>query len=360
MRYRLFAMALVPMCLGACQTMVPGNVVASRQQVAVGSDPRIELLSVIQLLSRYFLVTGHDIAYKAEVQTRFGPFADHRAVTLFREMARGDFRFNSVPDAIMRFGNPPALAQRLPPTPELAEAAGGEARLQEWVAALRDFAQASRFNDFYREHQPYYQQLAAAARPSVQPVVRDLNAYTGMPLSNATVVLGPLLHDGGFAAHYEFPDGRREAYAFVGPVAASAGIPDFGSAERMESLVAHEFAHLVINPTTERLAPEVNRYSHRLPAMAEAMRRRGYGGWNSVVNEHIIRAITVRLAALSRGEAAGQQALRQEVEWGFAYVPALVERLKVYEANRARYRTIADFYPELLTAFAAAPPAPPS
>ena len=81
------------------------------------------------------------------------------------------------------------------------------------------------------------------------------------------------------------------------------------------------------------------------------MKENGYSTWEQTIYEHIIRAITVRLTTLSRGQAAGDAELNEELKRGFVYVPALVRKLQHYEKNRDRYPAIADFCPELLTAF---------
>jgi hypothetical protein len=321
--------------------------------IEVSVDRRIELLSVIQLLSGYFLTTQHDTTYKREVASYFAPHANHRAVTLFKEMSAGDFRFSDVPDAVLRFSPPPALDQRMPITPAIAAAAGGEARLLELIAAMRDFAQVSDFESFYRAHEGEYGALAERARPGVTTLGRDLQSYTGQRIDHATVVLGPLLHDGGFAALYDLPGGRAEAFAFIGPVTATQGQPDFGDERRLSELAAHEFAHLVVNPLTAASRADIDASAANLAPIARAMQRNGYSEWHVAVSEHVIRGLTARLIARRWGEAEGEAAIRKEVEGGFAYAPAVYAALRRYEADRAAYPTLADFYPELIAVFAA-------
>jgi hypothetical protein len=89
--------------------------------------------------------------------------------------------------------------------------------------------------------------------------------------------------------------------------------------------------------------------------LGEVMRRQAYGNWESTVNEHIVRAVTTRLAYLHYGAEAGDRALRGEQERGFIHVAALCAALERYEAARDTYPTLNDFYPELLAALPAQP-----
>jgi hypothetical protein len=350
---RGIGLILGALLLSACQGQSLQTTPALPPPALVEVDSRIELISVVQLLSGYFLVSGLDLAYKREAQAYFAPFKSHPAVQKFKEMSKGDFSFSRVPDSLMRFTRPPALEARgvIPKTIE--DSAKDQAELAAFIPLLRDFVQTSNFSRFYDQHQPLYAELSQAALPSVSKVLSNLERYTGSKIHDAKVVLGPLLHDGGFAASYETPGGESEAFAFIGPTSTVNGLPSFGDQARMDDLVGHEFAHVIINPITEKNRAEVDRYEYQFAAIAPAMKKRGYGGkWDVVVSEHVIRAITARLALQNRGQEAQQKVIDQELKWGFAFVPALTERLEYYERNRARYPTISDFYPELLKAFA--------
>ncbi len=320
------------------------------QQTQVLVDPRIELMSVLQVLTDYPLTTYLDLPYKKEVRDRFGPHATHPAATTFQAMWKKEFRFSSVPEAAMAYTPPPELALRRSVSDEVLSSSGGAAQLAQLIAHMRDFANVTDFNSFLASKQPFYAQLVAKTLPIVESVVAPLESYLGTPLGDTTVILGPLLHDGGFLASYNSNRGNPEIFAIIGPERIENGMPDFGAAERLEPLLTHEFAHSVINPLTDRHSAEVTAKAALFPPLAAKMKENGYDTWNQTVYEHVIRAITVRLTTLSRGEAAGKAAMDEEVKRGFVYVPPLVQKLIVYEGNREQYRTIREFYPELLAA----------
>ncbi len=189
------------------------------------------------------------------------------------------------------------------------------------------------------------------SRPAVLASTSSLVAYLGTSLGSTQVILGPLLHDGGFAARVDSENGQAAAFAFVGPNAIMATSVDFGDAARLKPLVAHEFAHTVINPLTASHATHVAATAENFEPLRDAMRREGYSSWDQVINESIIRAITARLTAADRGENAADTEVDEEVKRGFVYVPALLDELRRYEKNRDGYTKIADFYPSLLEVF---------
>ena len=351
---RIAAICLLPATLLGCAS-IEAPTAQPAPETTVMVDSRIELMSVIQLLSGYFLVSYLDSSYKREATEYFAGCRDHPAVAKFSELSSGDFKFSTVPDAFIALSDPPSLEQRYPAKLEVMQSAGGPEAYAEFVFLTRAFASDCEFPAFYARHRPYYDRLIAQSRPSVAASTRILSAYLGMPLGSTEVILGPLLHDGGFATRYDGDDGKASAYAFIGPAGILKGETDFGASERLQPLISHEFAHTVINPLTARHSADVDASSSNFEGLVEAMRREGYTTWEQVMNESIIRAITARLTTLERGKSAGEAEIADELQRGFAYVPALMSALEYYEAHRDAYPTIETYYPQLVRVFYDAP-----
>ena len=77
-------------------------------------DPRIELMSAVQLLCDYELVTRYDFAYKRAMREKVAPYRDHPVVKRFVAMSKQGFSFDAVPNALLSLTEPPALMQRVP------------------------------------------------------------------------------------------------------------------------------------------------------------------------------------------------------------------------------------------------------
>jgi hypothetical protein len=254
---------------------------------------------------------------------------------------------------MLQLSNPPDLTIVTPFSEYLLRRAGGEQRFEEFVQALHDFARESQFMDFYKTQAADYAQMADGVRLTLGRYneVTLLEDYYGMQQHSYNVILAPLLFGTGYSSHQIRDDGAYTAYCIIGRVGARSDMPVFGSSENLTGLIWHEFSHSFVNPLTAQHRDGVNRYAALYEPIAEQMAQQGYSSWETTVNEHIIRAVTTRLAYRELGRQAGDAAFNYELSRSFHSIEPLMQRLEGYEDQRDRYPSFADFYPELLSAF---------
>lgn len=317
-------------------------------------DPRIELMSIIQLLADYPVLSPYESDYRERVRARFGPFADHPAVGTYRILYQQGLAFDRAPKFFVSLGPLPGLQLPDELPPGLAERTLSTDSLAVFADRLAAFAEASDFERFFVEREEYYLGLLEVTRERAAEAATQLERYTGHELVGATVVLSPLLHDGGFAMF----GGTPQVQAFIGPSGVVDGGPDFGGAERLGPLIWHEFAHTVVNPLTEAFAARVAEIEVTDAAFRSDMRRHAYASWPTVVSESVIRALEVRLASTFLDEEAAARMLERQLELGFCHVPALAQRLAAFEAKGGGSETLADVFPALLDLFADNPRCP--
>jgi hypothetical protein len=183
-------------------------------------------------------------------------------------------------------------------------------------------------------------------------LVGILEAYFGSGKHSYNVILMPLAVELGFGTRVEQTKGAWAIYHMMGRSSVKNGAPVFGRGGifALRTIVWHEFGHSFVNPLTEAHRAEVMKYESLFAPIAAAMQRQAYS-WEPAVNEHIIRAITSRLATKVVGEEVGASELQADKRNGFMYIEPLAERLKEYESHRDRYPTFASFYPRLLDVF---------
>ena len=329
------------------------------QKLDVSVDPRVELLSVVQLLGGYVmgasLINTDATAYRRDLDVYFAAHRGHPAVKMFAEMYPKGFAFDAPPEALLYFSNPPELTQRQPVPDEIKRRAGGERRLNEFVSALRDFARATRFMSFYNAHRREYLRMVEGMRANAKSIdlVGVLENYYGMRQHSYHVMLMPLAVELGYGVNVRRDDGALDVYQMIGRSSVKNGSPVFGEGGgfTLQHLVWHEFSHSFVNPLTEKYRAEVMKYASLYAPISKEMKGQAYPDWEHAVNEHIIRALTSRLAARAVGAEAGDRELQAEKKQGFIYVEALAERLKEYEGQRGKYPTFADFYPRLIDVF---------
>jgi len=337
-----------------CPTCISSK--AGDQSLNVVVDPRLELLSIVQLLSgygeKYRLITSYDFPYKRDILEYFSPYKGHSAVKLFAEMSAAGFTFDAPPGAMLFLSDPPDLRLTMPFTEYLETRAGGSEKLERFVNALRDFAKDTQFMTFYSAHIGTYLQIVANEKKKLEGTdyIGDLEKYYGLKQHSYNIIFVPLFV-GGFGPRVEQPDGTYDIYNITGPRGIKNGLPEFGSAEGLKHVLLHEFSHSFINPITESFEEQISKYSSLYEPVSSRMKDQAYGDWMTCVNEHIIRAVTARFASLEKGKEAGDQRILFEKRNGFFYVEPLCEQLKNYEAKRNIFPTIKDFYPEFIKVF---------
>lgn len=327
------------------------------KEINVTVDPRIELLAVVQYLSDYEsktgLITDYDIDYKHKIDSCFASFKDHPAVKMFESLATFGFTYDAPPTTMLYLSDPPELEIVTPFSDYLVKRAWDEENLTGFVQALRDFATKSDFMKFFDDNKDFYQEMTGGVADKIgdKNYIDMIENYYGMRQHSYNIILAPLFHPGGFGPRIERADGSFDIFYIGGPKGMENGIPTYGTEKNFRYLAWHEFSHSFVNPLFSDNKDQAKKYSALYKPIKEKMTAQAYPTWEIAVNEHIVRAVTVRLAYIYDGEKAGKQALNNERSSGFIYINGLVDKLKEYEGNRDKYATFADFYPELLTAF---------
>ena len=336
----------------ACCTLIT-NVYAD-ERLRVGADPRLELLTVVQLLSRYPYLTPYRVNYARDAISHFANYLPHQAIALFRNFSAEGNWSDAYPTAMLYLSDPPALEERETIPEYIYDAFRGPENFARFLQALRDFAYRTDFNRFFARHNKLYLQLEYQLRKELAEAnpTAEIEAYFGTRQLSYSLVLSPLLHHGGFGPHLGQAGGPFDVYTLLGPTGAERGMPRFGPRDHLLQIVWHEFSHAFVNPLSEGYYHEIERHSALFVPLSDQMNGLGYTRWLDCANEHIIRAIVARLAHNHLDPEAGRRALREESARGFRYIHALARRLEEYESHRRDYPTLAAFFPRLIDIFA--------
>jgi hypothetical protein len=316
------------------------------------ADPRIELIAAVETLGRGNpCAAGEDSAYRAEILRSFDP--KHPACAMFAAMTASDWRHRHPSLILFDFTAPPELS--IDAHHDHYRNQGKEDALSRFLPLLRDFAANAGFMDFFAAHRSFYESLskptrAGFARKDYLPPVDD---YLGIARPHRYhFIMAPLYH--GASHHnvlYPRSDGVFDIYNVNGHRRVVDGAPDYNlDIDELAFTAWHEIAHTVIDAITQEhraaLLPLAPLYG--LMTGLAKNKYQGPAGWLHMVDEHVIRALTARLTALHRGEAAGAAALEKEKRDGFALIGPVHERLLEYEKDRVRYPTIREFYPRIV------------
>jgi hypothetical protein len=297
-------------------------------------DPRIELFAVLLCLSDNPFIPPYNTPYKFDVLKYFYPFAEHPVVQWCREVweETGFPILFSLPSAMLLL-NPTDLSSDVHST-----------YYSPVVDEMCDFARETKFMDFFEAHKTIYHQMVldVCAMLRGTDLIGTLENYFGMKQHSYNIMLSPLFA-GGLNA-LTLPPGGSYSYYDSWDIYAICGFQD------ITRVAWHEFSHSFVAPILGVYGWQIAQYASLFDPIADKMEP-WYPNWDMCVNEHIVRAITIRLSYREKGKLAGDLLLQDTKNEGFIYVKALCEQLEEYENQREKYPTFVDFFPELLKVF---------
>jgi hypothetical protein len=329
--------------------ILAGLGVAAFAAPAAGATPglrvvlskNVELFSVLALLAPGDGGTGSPGL--ARLDPRFPPHRDHPAVTMTRTLLR-----HRSPASLMR------LALRLSDLPEartLDPSIPPFSRLllRYAVPDIRDFYEASAFEDYWRERRPALRRWGDRAEEALArvSVIATLEGFFGTPKAEYRMVFAPLL-DRLRTGDLRSVEGGQQATVIFGP---REGLAD-GEVPLERGLVVNvallEFGRLWIADILDR-NPSVARRHASL--RGRAARLRDHPGpakpWRSFWIDNITAAVQARLAAKVYGSSLGPEIL--ERFHGDDFLAAEIYAVfDAYEADRVRYPTFESFLNELM------------
>ncbi len=319
-------------------------------------DARIELLGVLQELAGVRPDLPVDPEYHKAVLGRFARYRKHAAVTLYKELAAAPGG-EGLAIALLWCTAPPELALRgLSSSPPYFGSEGQS--LAQALTALRSFAKASRFSQFYASRRDDYARAVVAAREAlgVDDPLSRVESYLGLSLqSRASWLVSPLyvpMTRGAFIVPYPDPasltDPGPAPFEVYTVVAYAPGARSMGAnvTQLHRSALWQEPLFVFIDPALAAFDAELGIPSEAFygPEVASCRRQN-----TDCVKSWLVGALAARLDIAAFGAPSmgfDGSDLRRE-KW----ILALSERLKEYESDRKRWPTLWDFLPRLLAVF---------
>lgn len=330
-------------------------------------DPRIELVSAIQIISNYenskSLITKKDFLYKRSMEEYFKPYKEHRAIKIFEGLYKREFDYDAPFQLVLKLSQPPYLEfehelEEIDIT-RIDNENGSKTKedikkeLEDFVKAMKEFAEDSNFTKFFHKNEKFYTELIEEEVKIIEgnEFIKQIEDYYGMSQNSYNFIFASIFNRCGFGPRVKIGE-KYDIYSILGMVEVKDDRPSFGKLSRFRHMVWHEFSHSFINPLTDKHINEINKYEELLNSIKEEMEAQAYGIWYACVNEHIIRALTSRFSSIYISEELGEMELTKERIYGeYAYVEEIFNKLKEYENNRSQYKTFEEFYPQIVNLF---------
>jgi hypothetical protein len=328
-------------------------------QINVCVLPQVELISIVQTISKYptvfgFLMAKDSSGYKTDVINHFQSFQNHRVIQMFNRLSLQPrmLNFNSPSFVMLHANEKLELRTDIEPDNFVIQRAGGTDSLKVFLGLLRDFVSQSSFNQFYNDHRDYYRTIINSTIQNMGQTnyISELESFYGRDQKSYNIVLVSLYNHVGFGNSLLCANEKREIYNVMGPKKVEVNIPFFGDETYLKYLIRHEFSHPFINTLTEKYWDYIKDFSARYDSVPENARKNVCGDWQECINEFVIRAVTTHLAVKTSTEE-GRNYYEKEKSRGVSYLDSLIERINIYDLTREKYPTFESFYFVILDVF---------
>ncbi len=328
-------------------------------QITVGVFPQVELISIVQTISKYptflgFLMAQDSFKYKTDVINHFEPYREHPAVLMFDRLSQKPGGLNySAPSNIMLYSD---KSLRLREDIELDDfvvgRAGGSDSLKVFLNLLGDFAIQSSFNNFFEAHRKFYLNIVDNTISNLGAInyIAEMETFYGKKQKSYNIILVSLYNGHGFGNSLLCTNDQRELYNTMGPQMVKSNVPFFGDEQYLKYMIRHEFSHPFINPLTEKYWDYLKNHAEKFDLIPEVARKKVCGDWQECINEFTIRAITTQLA-YNESDQVGLRSYDREKSRGVSYLDRLLNKIKYFQSNRETYPTFDSYYVNILDVF---------
>ena len=318
--------------------IIVSNKISYDNHFTISINKQIELLDIIQYLAddQTAQTKGN---YQSDVEAYFGAYRNHPVIAYYKEIYEIGFWFDAPEKFILACTDLPLMQiQTLPDDGRLLRI--GEARLNQFLEYANEFYTLTNFEDFYKDHSSYYENLLLDTTKSLRGgfLGDELTSYYGYSQNSCNVIMTSL-SSGGYGVRFNVNNNIFDAYSIVSSTSISTSL--------------HEFGHTYINYLTSKYSTEVSVYQYMYDHLAEEILPLNpwYRGFFTIVNEYIIRAVVSRMMLKISGNTSAENHLAYNEKQGFTHIRQIYNKLAEYENSKSLYQNFEQFYLVLIDVF---------
>lgn len=340
---------LLILTLGATAQTKPAN------PIKVEVSETIELMGILSRTAgfqEYRMDMGGQ--YTEDTKTWFAPFENHPIIPYYQDIrAKQGVSHDAVMSMAIHLDIDRGKVKFIGEKADL-EKRWKDVDVDSFLIRLNDFYTATRFHEFFKQHQAFYAEGLHTYETNVMKYFHQdwyARFYGNKPTEQFRVVIGFTNGGGNYGPSRQLPGQPKEVFAICGYYVDPQTGKVFDDGMAYASTLIHEFNHSFVNPLleTEANTAMLNDIGRKLLKISPlGMIRQNYASWNTVLNESVVRAAVI-LYMLDNGYSTEQiqQEMLEQVGRDFRWMPELVTALRYYAAHRDQYPTLNDFYPEI-------------
>ena len=327
---------------------------ACQAEIKVEVSETVELMGVLSRTAG-FDEYCQDVAgqYSKDTEMWFASYRQHPTVVYYQELRN---KYGIGYDRVTNMGVHLEISKgkvKLAGDREELDNGWQNVNLDEFVDRLNKFYKETRFHDFYEQHRAFYDEGLKDFETNVMPVFHQdwYSRFYGNEASEQFhVLIGFTLGRNNNGARRQLEGKPKDVFAVMGyNINPQMGRPSWDA-----SILIHEFNHSFVNPLLDipANAAKMEKVGAKLFLFSKfLMERQAYNTWQIVINESIVRAaVYIYMRDYGLINKGTLNFLFDEV-WnnGFQWVPELVESLRYYASHREEYKTLNDYYPEIVS-----------
>ncbi|HCO92698.1 MAG TPA: hypothetical protein DIU00_01900 [Phycisphaerales bacterium] len=347
----VFSIGLSSSALAASNQFVKN--MANAGTITIGVDPRVELIGIVFRLAGNPEYGDNSLqSYAKAIERHFGGFSNHAVVRMAVQLRNTRLMSADGPMSLAIYIDhdfrPRKSFEQWPW--EGLDFRWEKEETEEFLEKLRQFAVETKFNEFFEAQAPQYEKgiLACKTFMTQYPdVFKWFDVFFGVATNDELkLVLGFVNGRGNYGVRFQSGQ-TSEKYAIVAPLASPGGNPAFMLQQL--GITIHEFCHSFTNPVVDKYMKQLRPAGEKLfAAQGQAMRKRGYHNWESIMYETAVRACVGSFARNSLEPMHADYYFQREISHGFLWTKDLTDFLKNYEDNRDSYPTFESFFPEFV------------
>jgi len=289
-------------------------------------DKRIELLAIIQTLDNYWDNLAVKFAneklfqckYKENIWDYFGKYKNHDAVILYNKLCENVQQIGAFIELVLCCSYPPNLDNIANLQNNVGNLFEPQFPFEIFISGLKQFYHDTNFEYFFENNQIEYKKLLSGYGYK-KDYIGIVDNYLGTETKNYTVIISALLL-GNFGIKIQTNENITLNYSVLSPYEYKDDKYYFGSKEYIMELLWHEISHLTINDLTKKY---INQFDINEKVIPENFVKILYTSIEAIINEYIIRAITIRLYEIYYDENTAEQFMQYHIQKGFTEIESI-------------------------------------
>jgi hypothetical protein len=253
---------------------------------------------------------------------------------------------------MLSFSALPELKQQTDYPADMVKRVGNKETLENYRATIESFAKESNFETFWKSNEEFYNKILdfTVSDMAGADIVKAVEDYYNEKQNSYNIIISTLAY-GSYGHKIEVSKNKYDIYSCTVTRDYKNEIPYLTRVALLRNAV-HEFSHSFVNYLTEKYSQRVAASELLFQPIKSAMNQQAYGSWEECVNEHMVRAINIRIHELNWGKEISQKMQGDEKANQFIYIEPILNKLKEFEAARNKNNiTFSEFYPKFLDLF---------